>query len=809
MPRYQQHLSSGRANINRAREITGRTFNCEAARKFLIKYDKKHGVSQPESKPSKVTKSGRGSAGKGQRGEARSRPTPARSTPAPARSAPPPAPSVTPAVGSKKRNRDDDDEPKLGKSNKRSKLKSPDETSQHNKRMVHPRARRSLAGRGYEEHIAPRARQPLAGPANKEHIAPRASASGTTHKDVSGNQKTSSTAPLKRKSEEEHDLPAKKAKSDCSKLTPIVTPARRSIKKARAPVQKAESDCYKLTPVVIPVRGLTRTARTPCQPMKDDDEFVYLSRPSKRKPVDDVWVPIKRLKYEQSSRVVIANGTARVTKDSMAKKTRKRVDAGGSRKPPVDRVVRTGRVSTGERPAWRGTAKVKEITPDSSASESAKLAKAKTTVDAGGSRKPIVDRIVSTGRVSTGERPTWRGTAKVKGITPDSSESGSAKSTKAKTTEAKEPVAGAKNPSTEEQVDPDEGKEPARMANFTDDDDLMCFANSVIQVIDSIPELRNRLIAKRKTNNDDPPFPAFPKRTGKTKIDRPAARAWHKATDQTIDGKERTFGQYLGQMLQHMQAVAKRGGVVCARGLMKMFARRYPGYDGVTAQQEVFDCLDKMIQYLEEEDAELIAAGKPASYGARDLITGQKYAELECNCGDIRNTAFDPASSLQLNVDSKARRISVPSSLKRAFLPIKIAGFHCESCKKKKTIVKRDYIKSWGQYLVLHLDRAGPLDKKGNVTSIQTTIDIPTQLNLGEVMNDSQAKEEQKSPATANYEPVAFVAHEGETINEGHYWACRKSGSKWYKCNDSKVEDKPRGTILRSTMATLVVLKRC
>lgn len=90
-------------------------------------------------------------------------------------------------------------------------------------------------------------------------------------------------------------------------------------------------------------------------------------------------------------------------------------------------------------------------------------------------------------------------------------------------------------PTAEKQSNPDEARRPARMANA----DLMCFANSVIQVIDSIPELRDRLIAKA-TLNDDAAFPAFPTRTGSKKADEKAEAQWHTKIARILREQNRT-----------------------------------------------------------------------------------------------------------------------------------------------------------------------------------------------------------------------------------------------------------------------------
>ncbi|KAL8883591.1 MAG: hypothetical protein Q9192_007088, partial [Flavoplaca navasiana] len=202
-----------------------------------------------------------------------------------------------------------------------------------------------------------------------------------------------------------------------------------------------------------------------------------------------------------------------------------------------------------------------------------------------------------------------------------------------------------------------------------------------------------------------------------------------------------------------------------------MFSRRHPDYDGVSSQQEAFDFLDKVFQLLEEEDAATVAASKQASYVVKDLFGGQKYTQLDCACGDKRNAAYDSAYSLQLNMDSKCRTTTVPSCLNRAFASVEVEEFPCESCKKKRTISKKDCIKTWGDYLILHLNRAETPDPKGGAKFIKTKIEIPTELSLDDVMLDGQStatKPEEgkmKPPAAVNYEPIAFIERRGDEFD--------------------------------------------
>ncbi|KAL8859681.1 MAG: hypothetical protein Q9178_003795 [Gyalolechia marmorata] len=335
-----------------------------------------------------------------------------------------------------------------------------------------------------------------------------------------------------------------------------------------------------------------------------------------------------------------------------------------------------------------------------------------------------------------------------------------------KTTKAKDvEVNGAekhRSPRAEKQVCPDTAKRPARLANAINEGALMCFANSVIQAIDSIPELRNRLIAMAA--NDEAAFPAFPVRTGSKGDDKAAKRQWHAEIDQMLHLQDRTFGQCLGQTLRHMRVAAQKGDTVCARGLMKMFSSRHPGYDGVSSQQEAFDFLDKVLDLLGTEHVAASDESEQDTPLVNDLIRGQKSTQLECTCGHKRNTACIHAYSLQLDIPAKCRETTILSCLNRALATEKVEGYICESCKGTGTTSKKDYLKGWGNYLVLHLNRADYSSGK----SIETKIVVPERLNLDDYVLDGQfpgSKEEKVnvgSPPTLNYEPIAFIERSGK-----------------------------------------------
>ncbi|KAL8874971.1 MAG: hypothetical protein Q9198_006607, partial [Flavoplaca austrocitrina] len=524
-----QYYSESQDIKDRAYALCGRRLDFKTASKFLTQHARKHGKSlstspgRPEAKISKkrLPEPAQACRNRKQSDQSRSRPAAARPIP--------------PAPRSKKRGRDEVENPKLDGAQKKAKLEKFEEASVRSLFYSQPSRPTKALGQ-------PRARQPPFGHSDPRNVPPPIIISDPSSENAVGGQKISVTGPNKRKTDDTCDSPAKRAKVDFATHSSIITPT--SVPAGAAPNSPKSTVIDNNTPA----------------------KFLL-----KRKAEDDIGVAVKKSKVEQPLENPTSNGSSTDTEDSMARKARKQDGGGRSRNSPPHGTGKTSR----------------EITEEPAA------------------KSDIVD------------------IAQLNDTQVHGNEAGAADM---KAGEVKEAEDMAVSHSLAEEVNPDIGRRPARMANAILDGDLMCFANSVIQAIDSIPELRGRLIAKGSTN-DDPALPAFPTRTGSVKTDGEAERLWLEEIDQILRQQDRTFGQCLGQTLRHMHAAAQRGKKVCVRGLMKMFSRRHPDYDGVSSQQEAFDFLDKVFQLLEEEDAAAVAASKQASYVVKDLFGGQKYTK--------------------------------------------------------------------------------------------------------------------------------------------------------------------------------------
>ena len=250
-----------------------------------------------------------------------------------------------------------------------------------------------------------------------------------------------------------------------------------------SPAKKAKVDLATHSSIITPISVPAGAApNSPKPTVIDNNTPAKFSL--KRKAEDDIGVAVKKSKVEQPLENTTSNGSSTDAEDSMARKARKQDAGGRSRNSPPHGTGKTGR----------------EITEEPAA------------------KSDIVD------------------IAQLNDAQVHGNEAGAADMQAGEVKEAEDMAVAH---SLAEEVNPDIGRQPARMANAILDGDLMCFANSVIQAIDSIPELRGRLIAKGSTN-DDPAFPAFPTRIGSVKADGEAETLWHEEIDQILRQQDRT-----------------------------------------------------------------------------------------------------------------------------------------------------------------------------------------------------------------------------------------------------------------------------
>ncbi|KAL8716950.1 MAG: hypothetical protein Q9225_005760 [Loekoesia sp. 1 TL-2023] len=307
-----------------------------------------------------------------------------------------------------------------------------------------------------------------------------------------------------------------------------------------------------------------------------------------------------------------------------------------------------------------------------------------------------------------------------------------------------------------------------------------CFANSMLQALHSIPEIRDHFTSKVRNH----------------------ANA---ALDQSL-------GLSLGRLFRKMQTVVRDGGKESARDFLQAFGSRHREYDG-SKQQDAYEFLEKLFRELEAEET---GSGGLASNDVsllKELFAGQTVTRLECSsCGKKRDTAsVDACWSIRLNVPQEGRETTISDCLRRAVDAETPEGYACESCGKKDVTSKRERLKSWGKYLLLNCDRAV---RRG--VKVGTKIPIPRYVNLDEHMLDYQPSTSDVGRKMANlfpefqYEVVAFAEHNGATRNGGHYTATiRKSDKEWFRCDDEKVSRVEREKDLQATTATVIILKRC
>ncbi|KAL9599162.1 MAG: hypothetical protein Q9219_004029 [cf. Caloplaca sp. 3 TL-2023] len=270
----------------------------------------------------------------------------------------------------------------------------------------------------------------------------------------------------------------------------------------------------------------------------------------------------------------------------------------------------------------------------------------------------------------------------------------------------------------------DEVKPPAGLMNIGN----ACFANAIIQALDSVPELRDHLISRDKQHLQQ----------GKGRV----------------SSGRGSISACLGRLFQKMQSAAHMGMKESAEDFFQAFSSRHHDYDG-GSQQEAYDFLEKLFKELEAEDVPMV----------KRLFAGQKVTRLECiACGKKQPRAeVSEFWSLQLEVPEKGREASVADCLKRALALETPEGYRCESesCRKMNSTSKGESIETCGDYLLLNCNRAGRRGKIG------TKMPIPEYVDLDEHVLDRQPSESEVGKQLAKcfpdfrYKVVAFTEHTG------------------------------------------------
>ncbi|KAL8949683.1 MAG: hypothetical protein Q9222_004224 [Ikaeria aurantiellina] len=300
---------------------------------------------------------------------------------------------------------------------------------------------------------------------------------------------------------------------------------------------------------------------------------------------------------------------------------------------------------------------------------------------------------------------------------------------------------------------------PAGLINM----DLACFANTGIQALDCVEELREQLLIEAQSPANG--LISLREHRSMVKTGQPS------------------LALRLGQAFQDMNAAAQSGiSASLYNGFLKTFGTLHPGYNG-SIQQEVFDFIEKTLQQLADEESGV--CGPDSTTLVTRLFGGQ----------------------MSTRVPEDKETIPLEDCLKAFFAPESPEDFTCPGCNKKDTTVK-EIVNSWSTYLILNCSRAG-IDGK-----IQTKIRIPSHIALDKYMADYKPPtiigEEIASDCfpSLKHEIMAFAQHRGVRIDKGRYDIVRRKGNEWFHCDDGAISLVDKDEAFAARRCTVVILKR-
>lgn len=114
---------------------------------------------------------------------------------------------------------------------------------------------------------------------------------------------------------------------------------------------------------------------------------------------------------------------------------------------------------------------------------------------------------------------------------------------------------------------------------------------------------------------------------------------------------------------------------------------------------------------------------------------------------------------------------------------------YCNRCESKQAATKGLRLATAPSILVCHLKRFA-FDNYGRLHRLQKRVTFPSTLEIGPYMSRVNRARPPK------YALVAVLVHQGTSCDCGHYLAYVQHHGKWYKCNDSLIEQVPEHVVL-------------
>ncbi|NXQ01649.1 UBP18 hydrolase, partial [Vidua macroura] len=175
-----------------------------------------------------------------------------------------------------------------------------------------------------------------------------------------------------------------------------------------------------------------------------------------------------------------------------------------------------------------------------------------------------------------------------------------------------------------------------------------------------------------------------------------------------------------------------------------------------------------------------------------DLYTICIQEHLACQKCSFEVKSNSTMLTLPLPVlDANSHRLkTLEDCLQYFFHPEELTGQNmcfCQQCGRKTTFLQSMKLVHLPQTLTLHLKRFC-FERSSLTHKLSHHLPFPQELDLREVLTESQCQADDSEKATWQYELFAVVAHSGSS-SCGHYCAYvrRLTDCKWYCFNDSEV----------------------
>ena len=192
------------------------------------------------------------------------------------------------------------------------------------------------------------------------------------------------------------------------------------------------------------------------------------------------------------------------------------------------------------------------------------------------------------------------------------------------------------------------------------------------------------------------------------------------------------------------------------------------------------------------------------------VFFGRMRSDVTCDSCDFVSRMHEPFSSISLDFKKqvKKKKKSLPPEVKTAVpnvmeclksyttpesLPAE--DYKCQACGAASSASKRLRIRKLPAILCIHVKRFGMKMVNGDYIEEKYggKIDFPQVLNMSPYTTPSGKKD----PRTFTYDLECVVVHQGEHIQNGHYFAFCKQDERWYRFDDEIVTATTTEDVLR------------